>query len=76
MIHLINGIGQRPLLETIPCFNLEVCLKLGGKKVKSATSKIAGMELQYSIENAMLKIKLPRLEIWDMLLIEYEDNAV
>jgi hypothetical protein len=72
MIHFVNGIGQRPLLETIPCFDLEVCLKLNGKKVQSVKSKIAGAELQYAVEEAALKIKLSRLEIWDMLLVEYE----
>jgi hypothetical protein len=75
MIHFVNGIGQRPLLETIPCFNMEVCVKLDGKKVKSVKSKIAGAEVQYGVEETMLKIKLPRLETWDMILVEYENSA-
>jgi hypothetical protein len=75
MIHFVNGIGQRPLLETIPCFNMEVCVKLDGKKVKSVKSKIAGAELQYGVEEAMLKIKLSRLETWDMILVEYGNGA-
>jgi hypothetical protein len=75
MIHFVNGIGRRPLLETIPCFDLEVSVKLDGKKVKSVISKIAGEKLQYSVEEAMLKVKLSRLETWDMLLVEYGNGA-
>jgi hypothetical protein len=75
MVHFVNGIGRRPLLETIPCFNLEVCVKLDGKKVKSVKSKIADAELQYRVEEAMLKIKLSRLETWDMILVEYENSV-
>jgi hypothetical protein len=71
MIHFVNGIGQRPLLETTPCFNLEVCVKLDGKKVKSVISKIAEIEVDYSVSEDTLKIHLKRLDVWDMLLVEY-----
>ena len=71
MIHLVNGIGQRPLQDTIPCFDLEITLKLEGRQVKAVTSRIAEVPVAYSVQDDLLTLKLPRLDVWDMLLVTY-----
>jgi hypothetical protein len=73
MIHFVNGIGQRPLLETIPCFDLTVRIKLDGNKVKSVISKIAESKVDYSVSDNMLTIQIKRLDVWDMLVVEYDN---
>lgn len=70
MIHLVNGIGQRPLQDTIPCYNIKIDIKLGGRKVKSVASKIAQCGVDFDVDGNLLKVNLERLDAWDMLLVE------
>ncbi len=71
MVHLVNGIGQRPLQDTIPCHDIQLGVKLGGRQFKGVTSRIAGLALRTVITDDMLTIHIPRLDVWDMLLIEF-----
>ncbi|MGH0052273.1 MAG: hypothetical protein ACQ5SW_02645, partial [Sphaerochaetaceae bacterium] len=71
LLHLVNGIGQRPLQDTIPCHHLKAEIRLDGRKVKTVVSRIAGCSLNFSVENDVLSIDLERLDTWDMLLIEF-----
>lgn len=73
MIHLVNGIGQRPLLEMIPCNDLNISIKLKGRTVQSVVSKISDVKLSYDVQGDVLLIHVPRLDVWDMLLISYEN---
>ena len=72
MLHFVNGIGQRPLQDTIPCFDLSVTIRTEGRTARSVTSRIAGEPVTFSQEGDILRIELPRLKVWDMLLVRYE----
>ena len=72
MIHFVNGIGQRPLQDTIPCFDLTVTIRTGGRKVQSVSSRIAGEPVRFFQEGEILHMELPQLKVWDMLLVRYE----
>lgn len=72
MIHFVNGIGQRPLQENIPCYNLGVSVALEGKTVEAVTSRIMGTEVEYTVEGDVLHITMSQLEVWDMLRIQYK----
>jgi hypothetical protein len=70
LIHLINGIGQRPLQETIPCHGLKLQLKLGGRQVTNVATRIESNAMHHSVKNDVLTIDLSRLDIWNMLAVE------
>lgn len=70
MVHLINGIGQRPLQNTIPCYHLKLQVRLDGKSVQTVVSKIAQEKITYQVQNDVLMVDLEKLDVWDMLLIE------
>lgn len=72
MIHFVNGIGQRPLQDTIPCCDLSVSLKLSGKQVESVISKISGTDVSFHVKDDTLSVHLSKLDVWDMLLITYK----
>lgn len=72
MVHLINGIGQRPIQETIPIYDLRFTIKLDGKQVESVVSKISGQSIDYYVDKDVLHVKLAKLDVWDMLLIQYK----
>ncbi len=72
LVHLINGIGQRPLQETIPCFGLKLRFKLAGQKVKAVTGRIEPGEIRWTADNDLLTVDVARLDVWNMLKIELE----
>lgn len=76
MIHFINGIGQRPLLENIPCYGLHVSIKLEKQQVDSVVSAIAGKEVFWETNGNSLEITLSELDVWDMLRIKYKKSLV
>ncbi|WRS26281.1 alpha-amylase family protein [Oscillospiraceae bacterium MB08-C2-2] len=69
LFHLINGIGQRPLQDTIPCHNLRIHLRLNGRKAVGVHSKIAGCKVEWEANQDILSITIPSLEVWDMLRV-------
>jgi hypothetical protein len=71
MVHFVNGIGQRPLQETIPCFNLQLKLQLRQRRVTLVQSRIESSEISYLTEDDTLTVDLPRLDVWNMLLVEF-----
>lgn len=74
MIHLVNGVGQRPLRENIPCSDIVITIPLNGRKVRGVEAKLSECQVGYEIYEDMLVIQSPRLEIWDMLLIEFKEQ--
>ena len=70
MAHLVNGVGARPLTDTVPCHDLVLKMKLNGAKVLSALSQIAGVPLETCVSGDTLEVKIPRLDAWDMIRIE------
>ncbi len=71
MIHLVNGIGQRPLADNIPVFNLKLRVKaISPKKLTGVTSLIGRQNVTWEEKDGYLNINLQRLDIWDMILIQ------
>lgn len=70
LLHLVNEIGQRPLLETIPVYQIHLKVKLKeGQKVRDVQSVIAEENVTYSVQGDMAEIVLDRLSVWDMIAI-------
>lgn len=71
MLHLVNGIGQRPLQDTVPCYHIKAEIKLSGRKVKTVVSRIAQCGVDFTVDGDLLSVNLERLDTWDMLLIKF-----
>lgn len=68
LIHLVNEIGQRPLLENLPVYAISMKLRLkDGQHILGADSAIAGARVIYSEKDSIAEIRLERLEVWDMI---------
>lgn len=71
LIHLVNGIGQRPLAVNVPYHNLSFSVKLDENiQINSVYSCIGGKTVEYSVEDNMLNCTLDTLDVWDMIVIE------
>jgi len=71
ILHLVNGIGQRPLTSNVPYHGLNFSIKLKGNvQVKSVYSCIGGEKLEYTVQGNVLNCTLDVLKIWDMIVIE------
>ena len=73
LIHFVNGIGQRPLVNNILYYDLNFSVKLPkNARVKSIRSCIADEEIKYSVQDNMLMCTLRKLDVWDMIAVEME----
>jgi hypothetical protein len=71
LVNLVNGSGSRPLQQNIPLHDLELELKTdNGSTVKNVRQLISGGDLKFQNHKNTVKIVIPRLDIWECLLIE------
>lgn len=70
LIHLINEIGQRPLLETIPVFG--ICMKIKLKEeqhVLNVSTAITGTGVSCTEKDGIAEIRLEHLDVWEMIVV-------
>ncbi|WP_240414072.1 alpha-amylase family protein [Paenibacillus periandrae] len=72
LVHLVNGVGRRPLSTNIPLHQIEVSIRLNGKSVKAVKQLISGQPLGFESKQDKLAVSVPKLDIWECLLIEFE----
>ena len=74
LVHLVNGIGQRPLASTVPYHGLTFSVALQpGERVKAVTPVISGeSRVSAAVEGNRLTCTLDKLDVWEMLVIEKE----
>lgn len=72
IIHFVNEVGKRPLIDNIPVQDIIISLKLNNKKVVNVESIIEKNEVTYYENDDYLVIKISRLAIWDALVITLE----
>jgi hypothetical protein len=72
LVHLVNGVGRRPLATNIPLHDIEVKLSTRGRSVKEVRQLLSGKALRHETIDGKLIIKVPLLEIWECLLIEFD----
>lgn len=68
VIHLVNGIGQRPLSQNIP-ISVTVCMKWEGTDIPSVKSLLCGTP-QVNLKDGLLTIKTAPVATWEVLCVE------
>ncbi len=72
LIHLVNETGERPLRETVPVAGIRISAAIPeGKSVKGVRATLEGRELTCEVKDGRVEINLPRLDVWQMIVIEY-----
>ncbi|MBW7456896.1 hypothetical protein K0U00_22940, partial [Paenibacillus sepulcri] len=72
LIHLVNGVGRRPLAHSVPLLDLEVKLGVSDSPAKEVKSLISGQTLRCISDQERLTITLPRLDVWECIMVELE----
>jgi hypothetical protein len=70
IVHLINGVGQRPLQDNIPLFNLSFEIKTP-VKAKSVKPLLEESNVEYRQTDETLYVTLKELSIWNAILVEW-----
>ena len=71
LVHLINGIGKRPLIGHFPVHDLAFTLKLPkGRAVSGIRSVIEEGNIDYTDTADGIKLAVGKLDIWDMIDVE------
>ncbi len=73
LIHFVNEVGQRPLLDNIPVTDIACSMKIPKEKtVRSVASMIEETEVAYEVAEGRVNIRIPKVTVWDMIQIEME----
>jgi len=74
IVHLVNGVGQRPLTDNVPLYGLSFTLASEGK-VKSVRPLIEETEITFRQEGNRVTVDIGDLKIWNAFLIVCEGEA-
>lgn len=70
LVHLINGVGSRPLTETIPVSDIRFRWKLPhGAEVERVEAAISAQQVEWQVADGVLNVRIPTLETWDMIRV-------
>lgn len=74
MIQIVNGIGERPLKDTIPCENLELWMKTQKECMYQAYSVLENNEVKLLKESGGVRICIKKVTVWDLIVVEEVDT--
>ena len=73
MVHFVNEVGQRPLLDTNPVYGLSVRLRIpDGYAVKNVKTVIEEEDVSCEERDGWLTVTLGKVSVWEMLKIDLE----
>ena len=73
LVHLVNGIGERPLRSCQPCHGLCFGLRVGQRDVESVDCVLEDIKVQWRRDGEMLTITLECLHVWQLIRIKWQE---
>lgn len=70
LVHLVNGIGQRPLANNVPLHQIEVRLRWNEGQPPKVTCLLGGGAASVQMEDGWAVCVLDRLDVWEVLRFE------
>ncbi len=70
LIHLVNGVGQRPLDTNVALTGLQVRVRWNGNKPPRATALLSGQPIDVSHKDGWAEFTLDRLAVWEVVKLE------
>jgi hypothetical protein len=70
--YLVNVVNEQELLPPVPVFNIAVRVRMGDKRATRAALLPAESPLPFAVKSDYVEVLVPRLDIFQMLLLEYE----
>ena len=72
VVHLINETGERPLRDTIPVHGICVEVQVpSGCEVKNVRAAVEEQKITWQQSDDRVTVMLDRLDVWEMLVVEY-----
>lgn len=72
VVHLVNGVGTRPLRQTISIHDIGIDVLLPKDAlVRNVKAMVTGQDIQYAQQSNKLHIQLSTLDIWEAIYIEW-----
>lgn len=75
IVHLINGVGERPLCDNVPLYGLSFRLRTE-RPVAGIRALIDDVPVEFFWENGVVCVKIERLEVWNAFEILCEEGGV
>jgi len=68
----VNVVNEQELLPPVPVFNISIRVRMGGKRATRAALLPAESPLFFDVKGDYVEVLVPRLDIFQMVLLEYE----
>lgn len=75
MIHLVNGIGERPLRSCQPCYRLVFQVRVGERAVERVDCVLEDTRAEWQRDGDMLTITLESLQVWELIRIRWKERT-
>lgn len=73
VVHLVNGVGQRPLAVNIPIYDMSFEIKVPSQ-VKSVKPVLEDTGISYKLSGGNLHVTVDKLTLWNAILIEWQSE--
>lgn len=70
LVHLVNGIGERPLRSCHPAYGLCFGIKVGERDVERVDGALEDTKVQWRRDGGMLTVTLECLQVWQLIRIK------
>ncbi|HEY5560258.1 MAG TPA: hypothetical protein VIK72_00630 [Clostridiaceae bacterium] len=75
LVHLVNGVGQRPLSNCTPLHDIKIKLALkDGMNVSKVTALIDEKCVKFEQKNSYVECTIDRLDVWEVVSVEMESS--
>lgn len=73
LVHFVNEVGQRPLIENVPVRDLSFSLMLKpNQKIANVRSVIGEINVKWDVKGGRVFVSMEQLDIWDLISIDLE----
>ena len=70
LVHVVNGVGSRPLTENTPLQSVDIRMK-AGNDVSSVHAVFDDHELSFDQEGEYISFSIPLVDVWEAISIEH-----
>ncbi len=70
LIHVVNGVGQRPLASNVTLSNVHIGIRWDGEAPPKVTAMLSGRTVSVTLADGWARVTLPSLEVWDVIKLE------
>lgn len=71
LVHIVNGVGERPLHQNIMLYEIEIEIKLARRREVNLAEAMFGAGVSHVIRGTKLLLKIERVDYWELVRVQF-----